>query len=87
MDDCYCPYCEKNNGRIDDCYEQNEVYETQCADCEKNFVFTVDYDISYDTSKAACLNGADHNYEKTQTFPPEFAKLRCTMCSHEKPLK
>jgi len=28
----------------------------------------------------------EHDYRKTATYPPEFARLRCKMCDDEKPL-
>ncbi len=87
MSRCYCPYCEKDMDDPDDCYETEMAYEEECPHCGKMFIFYVEYEIFYDTHKADCLNGADHNYEETVTFPPELAKLRCTMCDAEKPLE
>jgi transcription elongation factor Elf1 len=86
MSSFICPYCDKELDTPTDCYETNEDYEWQCEHCEKYFVFTIDYDIIYYESKADCLNGADHNYQKTLTIPEEFARLRCKMCGDEKPL-
>jgi len=86
MFSCQCPYCEETMNDPEECYEQGITYELECPHCEKNFVFTVDYIRTYDERKADCLNGGEHNYQKTNTYPPEYAKLRCTMCDDEKPL-
>jgi hypothetical protein len=82
----YCPYCETGMDDPDECYEQDVTYEHECPHCEKNFVFTVEYTRTYSADKADCLNGAEHDYKKTATFPEEFAVMRCKMCSHEKPI-
>ena len=82
----YCPYCRSGMDDPDDCYEQDVTYEHECPYCEKSFVFTIEYTRTYSADKADCLNGAEHDYQKTKTFPVEFARLRCTMCQHEKPI-
>lgn len=84
MSDCICPYCDFDNGTIDDCYEQEETYRTQCEKCNKYFVFTVDYIRCYSESKADCLNGlAEHNLKEIVGFPKEYFenKRRCSMCN------
>lgn len=86
MFDCECPYCGETMEDPDECYDPEITYEHECPHCEKNFVFTVDYIRTYSESKADCLNGGEHDYQKTITYPPEYAKLRCTMCGDEKPL-
>lgn len=89
MNDVECPYCgaevEINH---DDGYgyEEDETYEQQCPECEKNFSYTTYISFSHTAYKADCLNGSPHKYEKTTTYPPEFAKLRCADCGDEKPL-
>jgi len=89
MHEVECPYCEKE---IEIChddgfgYEEDQKHEYQCPECEKNFVFWTTISISNSAEKADCLNDGFHNYEKTKTYPPEFAKMRCIMCGHEKDL-
>lgn len=87
MYDCICPYCDKGMENPDDCYEPNTLYEEECPHCGLNFVFEVEYSITYNTKQASCLNGGNHDYKKTDTFPIEFTRLRCTMCGDEQPLK
>lgn len=87
--DTKCPYCgagvEINH---DDGYgfAEYDLHEQECSVCGKVFVYTTMIHFSYTTYKADCLNGGEHNYRKTATFPPEAARLRCTQCGDEKPL-
>jgi len=89
MDDVECPYCGKwqevNNDDGFGCSE-DVTEEMECDKCEKNFVFTTSISYHYDSSKADCLNGAEHKYEKTHTYPKFMTKWRCKDCEHEKPL-
>ncbi len=87
--DTECPYCgEGVNICHDDGYGYSEdgTHQQQCPKCEKTFTYTTSIHLSYRTRKADCLNGAEHEYEKTETFPPEFARLQCKHCDHEKRL-
>ena len=85
--DVECPYC---GHEFEICHDdghasiEDEIYHEQCPKCEKNFVFTICYHISYREYKADCLNGGEHDYQRTITFPPECARMRCTMCGDEK---
>lgn len=83
-DELCCPYCEADLGDyIDDCHEPDDQYEYQCSKCNKNFVFTICYCPSFDSEKADCLNGAEHDYKKMIGVPEEHFKnkRRCKMCS------
>lgn len=82
-----CPYCEAELKDPDECYEQDVTYEHECPHCGKNFVFNVEYTRYYSADKADCLNGSEHDYRKTATFPEKYAVLRCQMCGHEKPIQ
>lgn len=79
-----CPYCgadvEINH---DDGYEEDQVHEQECRECEKVFAFTTAISFHHRAHKADCLNGGKHQYEKTVTYPPEFARMRCAACGHE----
>ncbi len=86
MYECTCPYCDKDLNDPDDAYNPGELYEKQCRYCEKIFIFEIDYIKTYHCKQADCLNGAEHDFKKTKTFPERFAKLRCTMCGMEKSL-
>ena len=86
MSDCKCPYCDKIIDDPDDCYEPDEVYSHECPYCGKNFVFTIDYIRVYSERRADCLNGGEHQYEETKTWPKEFTRLCCKLCGDEKPI-
>ncbi len=81
--DTNCPYC---NAEIeinhDDGYgyEQDNLHEQQCHSCKKHFTFRTSMVFYYETFKADCLNGADHNFQPTTTIPIECTKMRCRHC-------
>jgi len=84
-----CPYCEKEvNINHDDGYgyEEDRLYEQECYHCGKMFVYNTTVSFYHDAHKADCLNGEEHDFKRTRTYPPEFAVMRCTMCGVEKPL-
>jgi len=81
--DVNCPYCDTpqdinhDDGRG---YSESEKHEQQCVSCDKYFVFTTSISYYYETDKADCLNGAEHDFKPTMTVPREYTKMRCTMC-------
>ena len=81
-----CPYCNKGiEIDHDGGYEEGVLYEQECPECGKIFVYSVNVCIYYDTSKADCLNDeAEHDYKPTTTVPIEYTKMRCTMCDKER---
>ena len=85
--DVECPYCgvwqEINH---DDGYgfEEDVIYEQQCSDCDKYFVYTIGILYVYDANEADCLNGSDHDYKPTITYPKEYTRMRCTICDEER---
>lgn len=67
MSDVECPYCGKDQEINHDDgygYEEGRTYEQQCADCEKYFAYTTSISFYYDATKADCLNGAEHRWNK-----------------------
>jgi len=83
--DVKCPYCgEWQEINHDDGYGEGETFEQECADCEKNFVYTTAIIFYYDAKKADCLNGADHNYEPTRTYPKKYTEMKCVDCGYRR---
>lgn len=68
-------------------YDEDRLHHQRCGACDKTFVYETTINLFYNAKKAECLNGADHKYERTKTFPPEYARLRCDMCGDEKEIK
>jgi len=85
----HCPYClTVNEINHDDGYgyDEDTKHNQECIRCEKTFIFTTLISISYRIKKADCLNGAEHDYKETKTYPARFTRLKCSVCDDEKPL-
>jgi hypothetical protein len=90
MSDTNCPYCgadvEIDHDGGYGCNE-GETHQQECPKCDKTFIYQTMISFDYDVAKADCLNGAEHQFERTQTYPPEFAKLRCKVCGETAEIK
>lgn len=87
--DTECPYCgEDVEINHDDGYgyEEDGLHQQECSECEKTFVYTVAISFDHDASRADCLNDGEHQYERTVTYPPWMARMRCKDCGDEQPL-
>jgi len=87
MSDVKCPYCgEEQEINHDDGYgyTEDETFEQECVECEKTFVFTTSISFHYEAAKADCLNGAEHKYKPTHTYPKKYTRMRCVDCGHER---
>jgi hypothetical protein len=85
--DLECPYCEKELEVCHDDgfgYEEGVKHQMECGHCDKQFVFETSISFYYEPEKADCLNGNEHNYEKTITYPEEFSEMQCTMCDDKR---
>lgn len=81
-----CPYCDEDLRLPEDCYSEGRVYTDECSNCEKKFVFTIEYSVDYYTHQAECLNGASHKFVK-RCGCPEYVfagKYKCSDCDEEK---
>ncbi len=88
MRDIECPYCGAGvdiNHDDGAGYAESEIHQQECPACEKTFIFTTTVSFHYSPEKADCLNGVEHSYEKTKTYPVQYVRLRCTVCGDEKP--
>lgn len=87
MSDINCPYCGAGQDICHDDghgYEEGVTHQQQCGECDKYFTFTTSISYYYEAEKADCLNGAEHEWKPTHTYPKEFTKMRCTMCDDER---
>lgn len=85
--DTECPYCGEWQEICHDDgygYEEAEVYSQVCGDCDKEFVYYTTPLFYYEAQKADCLNGAEHSYEATCTYPRKYTKMRCKDCGDER---
>lgn len=82
-----CPYCEAeveinhDDGRG---YEEDVKHQQECNNCNKTFVFNTIISFDYEPYKADCLNGGEHDFEPTHTFPIEFTKMECIDCGEQR---
>lgn len=89
MRDIECPYCNKDleiNHDDGYGYREGEVYQQECEYCQKNFTYRTSVVLYYSAEKADCLNGGEHDYKPTLTYPKEYTKMRCSMCDEERKL-
>lgn len=87
MSDIECPYCgHEQEVCHDDGFgcEEDTYHQDECSSCEKEFVFTTAISFSYCPKKADCLNGSDHNYKPTFTYPVSCTRMQCDDCGEER---
>ena len=85
--DTECPYCKKEiDINHDDGYgyEDGELHQQECERCLKNFTYTTGTLYVYETYKADCLNGADHNFKATTTIPKVATLMSCIICDEKR---
>lgn len=83
MEDVECPYCgiaQEINHDDGVGYEENQMHEQQCPDCEKFFAYTTSISFYYSVNKADCLNGSEHKYRAMTTYPIECTQMECFDC-------
>lgn len=87
MKDIECPYCDfPQDINHDDGqgYDENELHQQECNNCGKTFTFTTYISYDYTPYKADCLNGGEHIFKPTSTFPVEFTKMECEGCNKKR---
>jgi hypothetical protein len=83
MNDVECPYCGTSQEICHDDgygYTENEMHQQECGDCDKTFVFETRIIFSYIAGKAECLNGGEHYYKPTITYPKIRTRMECMTC-------
>ena len=81
--DLECPYCGNwNEVNHDDGYGAGEdrLHEQDCDSCGKTFTYTTSVHFYYESYKADCLNGAEHEFEAQTCYPKEYTKMKCVNC-------
>ena len=85
--DVNCPYCGAGQEICHDDghgLEEDVLHQQECSKCDKTFVFTTGIIFVYEAQKADCLNGGEHKWKPTQTYPVEFTMMRCSDCDEER---
>lgn len=87
MSDIECPYCGHDQEVCHDDganYDENKTHKMECCECEKTFVFNTYISFNYSSEKADCLNGGDHNWKPTATFPKQYSRMVCCYCDERR---
>jgi hypothetical protein len=80
-----CPYCGHYFSiDHDDDYTEGIKHQCECPKCEKSFVYETVISFDYFTEKADCLNGSDHEFVMSCTYPKEFSYEYCKHCGERK---
>ena len=75
-----CPYCEKSIEIYCDEFIDGETSNQKCEYCGKVFAFGVKIVTEYHLKKAPCLNGGEHDWELSYTFPGCRHWVECKNC-------
>jgi hypothetical protein len=87
--DVSCPYCglpQDINHDDGYGYQESVIHNQQCGGCDKYFTFTTSISFSYEVEQADCLNGAEHDFKPTNTFPKEYTRMECSVCGESRAL-
>ena len=87
MKDVNCPYC----GHAEDInhddgygYEEDDLHQQECGQCEKVYGFNTSIVFYYDAARVPCFNGEPHKEVpnkvlRAQGWPDA---IRCIECDH-----
>lgn len=87
MSDVECSYCEKSQGINHDGgygYDEGKLHQQQCVECDKIFTYTTSISFYYEAQKVDCLNGGEHKWKASHTYPKEYTKMVCEECEEER---
>jgi len=83
IEDIICPYCGKYNEVCNDDghgIAEDTLYQDECIHCEKSYVFTSRISMEYYPKTANCLNGSEHEYKETNSYPKYITRMECITC-------
>jgi hypothetical protein len=87
--DLECPYCEAGQRVDHDAgagYAEDCKHEQTCTACQKTFTFTTTISYNYEPAVADCLNGGEHPWKMSKTWPRRATRWCCTDCDATKAL-
>jgi len=87
MEDIECPYCKESFEYDSDPIGQDEETEIECYACDKSFVVSAHWDVTYSSRKADCLNDGCCTFKDLCRTPFIIAKKvgqMCSQCGKEK---
>jgi hypothetical protein len=81
-----CPYCEYSFEHEHDDGSVGDRFEIECPICEKIFQYSIVTICCFDTNKANCLNGGEHDWEPVRGIPSELLVGidRCKICGRKR---
>ena len=66
-DEVVCPYCGyKHENDCDKICNQDEDEEFYCHNCDKVFIYTPYFTVTFSSRKCNCLNDVPHNWTRKQ---------------------
>ena len=89
MADIKCPYCDADQDINHDDgygYSEDHLHQQECFSCYMTFAYSTRIRFSYEAHKAPCLNGEEHDWQHTCTFPKEHTRMVCKTCDDERPM-
>ena len=85
MSDVDCPYCRHGQDvNHDDGYEEDVLHQQECSKCGKTFTYTTCISFYHDAYQADCLNGGEHRFAATHTYPVMCTKMECKTCGKKR---
>ena len=82
-----CPYCDAPFEVCHDDghgYQEGVLHHDHCRECGKNFTFTTSISFYFEPQKADCLNGGEHIWKPSRSWPIGYSKMVCVTCDEER---
>lgn len=82
-----CPYCgeEQTDPDLGGADQETTIIH-ECESCGKSFTFSYSLSIDYESAEAPCLNGDEHSWSCSWTYPEYLKKMRCIYCDEAREL-